>query len=306
MQIRLVKLFTASVALGAALTACSDGGTGAGRGTLSLAITDAPFPFDSVKSADVFIVRIDAKRADVSVADADDETKNEERRQGESDERGRGWVTVATPNRAINLLELRNGKVMNLGEQSLPTGDYKGFRLIIDASKSGITLVNGTRPSIVWPSAARSGIKVKLESPVTLTENGSLMVLDFDLGNSFVMRGNSISRNGLLFKPVIRAVARDIAGSIGGTVRAGTATGATVSGATVQVWRQLADTAAAGSVPVATAGSDAAGAYKVSALVPGSYGLRVLPPAGSANQQAVVPSVTVTTGTTAAADIVLP
>jgi hypothetical protein len=31
------------------------------------------------------------------------------------------------------------------------------------------------------------------------------MVLDFDVGNSFVMRGNSLAQNGLLFKPVVKA-----------------------------------------------------------------------------------------------------
>jgi hypothetical protein len=31
------------------------------------------------------------------------------------------------------------------------------------------------------------------------------MVLDFDVGSSFVMRGESLSRNGLLFKPVVKA-----------------------------------------------------------------------------------------------------
>jgi hypothetical protein len=33
----------------------------------------------------------------------------------------------------------------------------------------------------------------------------STVLIDFDLENSFVMRGNSISQNGLLFKPVVKA-----------------------------------------------------------------------------------------------------
>jgi len=34
------------------------------------------------------------------------------------------------------------------------------------------------------------------------------MVVDFDVANSFVMRGNSLAQNGLLFKPVIRATVK--------------------------------------------------------------------------------------------------
>ncbi len=304
MQNRWCKLLLAPLALGAlTLTACGDGGTSSGRGNLRVALTDAPFPYGEVQSADIYVVRIDAKQAESDEAEAE-QGASEDRQQGEED-RSRGWVTIATPNRVINVFDLQNGKVMNLGEQSLPTGTYRGFRLVIDASKSGVTLKDGSHPDIKWPSAARSGIKVKLESPITVTSGETLMVIDFDLANSFVMRGNSIRNNGLLFKPVLRGVATDVAGSIGGTVRAGTATGAAVSGASVQVWKQLADTATAGSLPLATAGTDAAGAYKVAALMPGGYGLRVLPPAGSTNKQAVVESVRVTTGTTATADVVL-
>jgi hypothetical protein len=305
MQIRSLRFLAPALALAATLGACADSGVGAGRGTLRVALTDAPFPYTEVQSANIHVVRIDAKRDESSESEADGASKNDDSQPGAEDRHGEGWVTVATPNRVINIFELQNGKVMNLGEQSLPTGTYKGFRLVIDASKSGVVLKSGQAVDIKWPSAARSGIKVKLEKPITITEGETLMVIDFDLAGSFVMRGNSISQNGLLFKPVIRGVARDVAGSIAGTVRANTADGAVVNGASVQVWKVLADTATAGSVPLATAGSDAAGAYKVAALLPGSYALRVLPPAGSTNKQALVESVTVTTGQTTTTNVVL-
>jgi hypothetical protein len=306
MQNRSYKLLTASVALGAAaLTACSDAGTtSAGRGSLSLAITDAPFPFDSVARADIYVVRIDGKREDTDSTEAAANVA-EDRQKGEEDRHGDSWVTLATPNQAINLLDLQNGKVMNLGQQSLPTGEYRGFRLVIDASKSSITLKNGTKPDIKWPSAERSGIKVKLERPITLTEGGTQMVIDFDLGKSFELRGKTVSEKGLLFKPVIRATAKDVTGHIGGSVHAGTATGAAVAGATVEVYKILADTLTVGSA-VATTGSDAAGQYKVSFLLPGSYGVRVVPPTGSTNKGAAVADVAVTTGTTKTVDVVLP
>lgn len=307
MSIRWSKLLAAApCALGAAaLTACSDaGGTAAGRGSLRVALTDAPFPFAEVARADIYVVRIDGKQEDTDDAEADRGT-GEDRRAGEEDRSGDGWVTLATPNAAVNLLDLQNGKVLNLGQQTLPTGEYKGFRLVIDASRSSVTLKDGSTPAIKWPSAARSGIKVKLERPIALTEGGTQMVVDFDLGRSFVLRGNSLRNDGLLFKPVIRATAADVTGGVAGTVHAGTATGPAVVGATVELYKQLADTLVAGSA-VATAATDAAGQYKVAFVLPATYGMRVVAPAGSANKNAVVPAVTVATGTTVTQDVVLP
>jgi hypothetical protein len=37
------------------------------------------------------------------------------------------------------------------------------------------------------------------------------LLVDFDINNSFVMRGNAIAQNGLLFKPVVRATIVDAA-----------------------------------------------------------------------------------------------
>src|SRR5207302_4823017 len=133
-----------------------------------------------------------------------------------------------------NLLDL-DGKTTNLGATTLATGNYQSFRLVLDTDKSTITLKDGTTPPIFFPSAGHSGIKVILDNPIQLTENGSVMTLDFDAGRSFVMRGNN-ARNGFNFKPVIHAVAQDITGSASGSVRATSATGAAVPNATVEVW----------------------------------------------------------------------
>src|SRR5207249_530586 len=152
-----------------------------------------PFPFSSVSRVDIFVVRVDARKGTATEAEATDETSMSD------------WTTVATPNALLNLLDLNGGKTTNLGQATLPTGTWNGFRLIIDPSKSSITLTDGTHPNIVWPSASKTGIKVVLDQPIALTANGSVMVLDFDIGRSFVMRGNDIRNNGLLFKPVLRA-----------------------------------------------------------------------------------------------------
>jgi hypothetical protein len=307
MQTRPFTAIAASLALAAALAACSDGATAARRGELSLALTDAPFPFDSIQRADIFVVRIDAKLAPTDSAGADDETKVEDRQRGESDRLGRGWVTVAAPNQAVNLLDLQGGRTMDLGRQSLPTGEYRGLRLIVDAERSSVTLMDGTRPTVYWPSASRTGIKVQLDRPITLTAGGSQLVLDFDLGRSFVLRGTTAS-SGLLFKPVIRATTASAStGSITGTVRADSAGGTFVVTGAVEVLQggtALADTARARVV--ATTATDINGQFTVALLPPGTYALRVTPPAKmAAKPLGYVPSVTVVGGKATVADVIL-
>jgi hypothetical protein len=193
---------------GMVVSACGAAGSSGlkGAGTLVVQLTDAPFPTDSVKSVDIFVVRVDGRVADVDDAAADQNVATDD--QSKAD----GWKTLATPNASINLLSLQNGVTSTLGEVKLDAASYQGFRLVIDATKSGVTLKNGqtltgsSSPSVTFPSASRSGIKINLSAPVVVNADGkTTMVVDFDVGNSFVMRGNSLSQNGLLFKPVIHA-----------------------------------------------------------------------------------------------------
>jgi len=252
---------------------------------LSVRLTDAPFPFSEVASVDAFIVRVDARKAESTDAEAEDESNQE------------GWTTVATPNALVNLLDLSDGKTTNLGATTLPTGTYSGFRLIIDPSQSSMTLKDGSHPDIKFPSAGHSGIKVKLDQPVELTEDGSVMTLDFDVGRSFVTRGNN-ARNGFIFRPVVRAVAQDITGSVTGSVRATSATGAGVPDATVEVLTAgslLTD--ADPTHVVRTAKTDASGNFRIAFLLPGTYVLRATPPAASGFKPALLPDgLTITTG----------
>ena len=268
-----MRKFTSLFASAALVAAAACGDTvGSGTGKLTIALTDAPFPFDSVARVDVFVVRVEAKTADVDSAAA----------AAESDRSG--WVTVASPNALINLLDLQGGKTTNLGTASLTAGKYRGFRLVLDTDKSSITLKNGTKPAIKWPSAGRTGIKIVLDQPVDLTAQGATLLVDFDVGRSFVLRGNTISANGLLFKPVLRATATVFisTGSVSGTVRGDNATGPTIAGASVELLKPgtaLTDTVSA-NVQQTTA-TDAAGTFKLTAVTIGSYALRVTPPAAS-------------------------
>ena len=271
----LIALGLTAVVAGG-LVACEDS-TAGGPGKLTVQLTDKPFPFSEVQSVDVFIVRVDAKTSTVTDAEATD-----------ADEMS-GWTTLATPNAAINLLELNGGKVETLGTATLPSGTYRGFRLVIDPSQSSVTLNDGSNPEIIWPSAAQTGIKVNLATPVVVASDSSVFIIDFDIGRSFVMRGNSIEQNGLLFKPVVQAVVTDITGSVTGTVRGDSETGPVIAEATVELLK--AGTAlddADDTNIVASTFTDASGVFTFGYVIPGTYVLRVTPPEGSTYQPALL------------------
>jgi hypothetical protein len=262
------KVLTGALALAVA-AGCSDDGK---TGKLNVVLTDAPFPFDQVARVDVFVVRIDAKAPEVDSSNAANESDSN------------GWVTVASPNSLINLLDLQGGKTTNLGATSLTTGTYKGFRLIIDTDKSSVTLKDGTKPTIKWPSAGKSGIKINLDQPVNLTDAGATLLVDFDVGRSFVMRGNTISQNGLLFKPVLRATATVTVstGTVSGTVRGDAATGPLLPGVSIELLKSgtsLTDTVSANVIK--TGSTDTAGAFRLTSVLPGTYTLRATPAAAS-------------------------
>src|SRR5215213_1810081 len=250
--------------------ACSDGSnnpTLSEGGQIRVLLTDAPFPYSQVKSVDVYVKRVEAKLADTDSAQAADTTDT-------------SWKTLVTPNTKINLLTLTNGQTTTLGIVSVPAGTYRSFRLIINPDSSSVTLNDNTKPNIVWPSAAKSGIKIILTQPFQVTNGTVDLLIDFDVGRSFVMRGNSISQNGLLFKPVIHATATQSTGSVAGSVRAESATGAGVAGATVEVLKNgtaLDDTNE--NNVVRTAMTDGSGAFTLAFVPPGSYVVRATPPA---------------------------
>lgn len=283
---RTLRLFAATAFATLGLAACSDSSGTGGTGLLTVRMTDAPFPFSDVASVDVFVVRVDARTAEPTDAEAADESNHT------------GWTTIATPNASFNLLDLAGGVTTNLGAATLATGTYNGFRLIIDPSKSSMTLTDGTEPAIMFPSAGHSGIKINLDSPIQLTENGSVMTLDFDVGRSFVMRGNA-ARNGFIFKPVIRAVAEDITGSVSGSVHANSATGPVVPDATVEVLTAGSlITDADPTHVVRSTSTDINGDYRIAFLLPGTYVVRATPTAASGFKAALLTGgLTITTAT---------
>jgi hypothetical protein len=240
-------------------------------------------------------VRIDARTATATDADAAAATNMS------------GWTTIATPNQLINLLSLQGGVTTNLGTAELSTGTYNAFRLVIDPAQSNVTLKNGTQPAIDFPSAAQSGIKINLDAPIQVTADSSVMILDFDVGKSFVMKGNSISQNGLGFKPVIRAVASELTGTASGTVRGDSPTGALMADVTVEILKAgtLINSTDIENV-VATTKTDANGAWTVRFLMPGTYVVRATPATATTYPPALLAGgLTISSGATVSNQVIV-
>lgn len=170
------------------LTACGGGGSSAAPGTLSVALTDAPScGYDAVN------VTVNKVRVHQSSS------------AGENDS---GWSDITlSPARKINLLDLTNGALEQLGQTSLAAGHYTQLRLVLDAntgsSMANSIVLSGTTNEIALatPSATQSGLKLGHEFDVGSGQRVDL-VLDFDACKSIVTRGNG----NYALKPVINVI----------------------------------------------------------------------------------------------------
>jgi len=173
-----------------------------GMGRLSIRITDGPFPMSSVESATVTITKVELRKAGDGVSD------------------GNPFLVAWEGSATFDLLDLRNGVTQDLVGLDLPQGTYDLVRLYVE--EAGLKIMDGGDFSVKVPSGKQTGIKIfinpALEVAGGLTEE---LLLDFDLSQSFVMRGNMHSPhgiNGFIFKPVIRAVNNSTAGRLEGLV----------------------------------------------------------------------------------------
>ena len=209
MKKRSVALVFAATLAALLLGACDDDDntTSLGdNGRLIVRLTDSPALIDSIQRVDIFVVRVDGRLAVASDAEV----------AANVDNGGGGWVTLATPNATFDLVALRNGNITLIGDTELPVGTYQAFRVVIDPSKTTVTLKNGrvltrsSSPGIAFPNLNRIAIRVLPSRPVEIvggrTNN---LIVDFDINQRFVQRGVSIGRDGLVFRPVITATVVD-------------------------------------------------------------------------------------------------
>lgn len=239
---RLDLILLAAVLLAALLLfvipGCNDSSSEARTGTVAVSLTDAPAcGFDAVN------VTVDRVRIHQSTT---------------AGENAAGWAEIIlAPARKINLLDLTNGTLEELGQIPLAEGHYSQLRLVL-AGNNGSTPANSVIPTgtvneiaLDTPSAVQSGLKLINEFDVVAGERVDLL-LDFDACKSVVTRGNG--SYGL--KPVIRVLPITLSG-IGGFV---------TPAANVTVSAQ-----SNGTVVRSTIANPLSGEFFISHLEPGTY-----------------------------------
>ena len=264
---------------------CGGGGGGGGdsggsstSGTLGVSLTDAPAcGFDAVN---VTVTKVRVHQSS-SATDTD-----------------AGWVDIAlVPARKINLLNLMNGVLENLGETPLAAGHYTQVRLVLDPNAAAdrtnsVVPSNGFETPLITPSEVQSGIKLINEFDVASGQRVDL-VLDFDACRSIIRRGDGT----FALEPVIRVVpfARN---GIDGFVDPA------LLGSNVMVTAQQN-----GAVIQSTAPNPQTGEFFLSRLVPGNYDVAVTTNRHATAVIAAVPVATTTSVvavSTSAAPIRLP
>lgn len=252
------KLKTMSVLLFAliagAFTACTEdeGLNNRAKGTVSVLLTDAPFPVDMVAEVNILIDRISIRK------DEDPEVKDTSQ-----------FFLISEETQELNLLDLRNGITAQIGEAELEAGVYDQIRLHIVEANIVLNDDEQTVFDLKIPSGTSSGLKINIVNGLEVT-GGSMntLILDFDVSNSFVVQGNVKSPKGIkgfIFKPVIRATAEDISGSIEGVVTTGEAN-TLLPNIPVQILQS-------GEV-ISTAITGENGYYAIIGLLPGEYEIR--------------------------------
>ncbi len=193
--IRNLKLSLAAIAL-ASLAAC--GGGGGDTGTLRLALTDAPsIDYDAV------YVTVEKVRVHQSAT---------------ASESAGGWSEMTlSPAKRLNLLDLQNGVLEELGEVSLPAGTYTQLRLVLAENDATTPLANsvlptgGTEVALKTPSGQQSGLKMKVNITI-LPGTMADFVIDFDAHKSVVSAGSS---GQYILKPVLTVIPRLVSGVSG-------------------------------------------------------------------------------------------
>jgi hypothetical protein len=141
------------------------------------------------------------------------------------------WITVASPEKTYNLLELVNGVMEQLGLTELDTAHYTQLRLLLGDTPSGTTNIlgnphpyanyvidySGVTTELKVPSGYQTGIKLVHGFDITAGVTTEL-VLDFDATKSIVSAGNS---GKILLKPTIKVLDALTSPVISGTVMTG-------------------------------------------------------------------------------------
>lgn len=269
------RLFLVLLAVATVAVACYEDDSGPtttqSPSATKVLLTDAPFPFDTVDSVNVYVISVSVSTQADTGGSAD----------------SMSWVTVTSPHRQINLLELQQGDTALLGAGDIPAGQYRAVRLILNGDSSSIRFKDGSLARVHWGGSGNQAIHAFVQAAVAVGAQGTDIVIDFDVGRSF--HYNDLGDGAFNFVPWIRAVNRAETGNIAGVV---TGPGGAVNGATVSAW---------GGGPsnwyiYSTGVTDTGGHYRLAYLLPGTYIVGVDPPSGSSFGAALDSNVAVNKG----------
>ncbi len=240
--ITIVSFFT--------LVSCSDSTSpDAGKGQLKMTMVDAPAGYDEVN---IIVTRVEVHKAG---ADSDN-----------------GWFVINNNSATYDLLTLRNGASVILGDNSLDAGQYSQIRLIIGTGSN--VVVDGTAYPLEIPSGEQTGIKLNHQFEI---KSGLIyeLLLDFDAGRSILLTGNGQYK----LHPVIRLIPLVISGTISGRINPSSAAGYVYA-----ISRE--DTAATIAEPIT-------GSFTLMALLQETYRVEIFSADGAYNDTTVA-NVTVT------------
>src|SRR5437867_3792432 len=259
-------------------------GVARGRPRVRVSLTDAPFPYDSLGSVNVYIVRIEASTV--------------------QDTSGAGqWTLITEPKKSFDLLALQQGTTALLGEGELPAGQYHAIRVTIDTSLSSIVWNSTGEAHVNW--YGHSVVYAFVEYPVNIPSEGADIIIDFDVGRSFLF--DFYGTNEFDFNPQLRGINSAAAGAIAGTVTSNSG-GMTwrVRNAQVSVLVPYPGKPDSTWYLETTGRSDDTGHYQVAFLPPGTYIVRIEEPFLPFLDPVVTPNVQVAAGDTTALSVLLP
>jgi len=268
-----------SLGFAAILAACGGGGGGAaGEGTLRVALTDAP-------SCGFDHVYVTIEKVSVNQSATASETEG-------------GWTDLTlSPARRLDLLDLTNGVLEELGSVPLAAGHYSQIRLVL-ASNTGtgttsvansVQSTGGTLTALTTPSGQQSGLKLQANFDVAAGQMADV-VLDFDACKSVVKAGNS---GQYILKPVISVIPRIVSG-----IQGYVTTTLSLSSTTVSAQQN--------GVVVRSTAPDATGKFSIPFLATGTYTLVIVSDGHATAVVTGVPAGTTTTVVSGTATAIAP
>jgi hypothetical protein len=191
-----LAVFISFSAIAFFIFSCSDSTSPeAGQGQIKITMVDAPADYAEIN---IVVTRVEVHKSGF------DSTS--------------GWIVINNNTATYNLLTLRNGASIILGNHSLDAGTYSQIRLIIGTGSN--IVVDGVVYPLEIPSGEQSGLKL---NHAFVIESGNLyeLILDFDAAHSIVLTGVGQYK----LKPVIRVVPLLISGTISGQINPVSAAG---------------------------------------------------------------------------------